>query len=187
MKHHRQNRPNGLLTPGATDIEIRCDHAAAPFDRLAIQMERTWGIDQLPGLVSPATAEKYGRAIAHLNDVIKEGKPEDTSAAAANCVRGMNAMDAEARALGHKPVTADVFEFEYEGHHFGVVRDVNVSAIAEAQIPGITIYTMREVAIALHASRNAVAMVKDAFPGAQIAAIRKRTATEEIIDDEIPW
>lgn len=185
MKHHRQNRPDRLLTPGATAVEIRCDHAAAPFDRLAVEMERVWGIDQLPGLVTPALAEKYGRAVAHLNAMINEGKPEEVAAAAANCVKGMTAMDAAARSLGHKPITPDVFEYEHEGHHFGVVRDVAVAAIAEAQRPGITIYTMREVAIALHAARHAVAAVKDAFPGAAVTAIRSPIG--EDIDDAIPW
>ena len=187
MKHHRPNRPDRLLTPGASSVEIRCDHAAAPLDRLAIEMERVWGIDQLPGLVSPTTAEKYGRAIAHLNAMINEGRPEEVAAAAANCVKGLTAMDAEARSLGHQPITPEVFEYEHEGHHFGVVRDVVVAAIAEDQIPGITIYTMREVAVALHAARHAVAAVKDAFPGARLAAIRPQSPIGQDIDDEIPF
>jgi len=187
MKHHRQNRPDRLLTPGATADEIRKDHAAAPFDRMAIEADRTWGIDQLPALVTPALAEKYGRAVAHLNDRINNGTPDEVAAAAANCVKGMIAMDAEARALGRTPITPDVFEYEHEGHHFGIVRDVAVAAIAEAQRPGITIYTMREVAVALHAARHAVAAVKDAFPGATVTAIRPLSPIGQDIDDELPY
>jgi len=185
MKHHRKARPDRLLTPGATKDEIVKDHAAAPFDRVAIEMERMWGVDCLPGLVSPVTAEKYGRAVAHLNDRINEGTPAEVAAAATNCIKGMTAMDAEARSLGRQPITPDVFEYEHEGHHFGIVRDVTVAAIAEAQRPGITIYTMREVAIALHAARHAVSAVKDAFPGAAVTAIRSTIG--EDIDDELPY
>ena len=187
MKHHRQNRPDRLLTPGASEAEIRCDHAAAPFDSLAIEMERKWGVDQLPGLVSPTTAEKYGRAVAHLNAMINAEAPVEVADAATNCIRGLQALDAEATSLGHQPISADAFEYEHEGHHFVVIRDVAHWQSVAARLPGVVIYTMREVAVALEASRNAVAMVKDAFPGAQVSAVRRRTEIENDLNDEIPW
>ncbi len=168
-------------------MEIRCDHAAAPFDRASIEMERTWGIDQLVSLVSPTTAEKYGRAMAHMNAMINAENAPEVAAAAINCMRGLAAMDAEARAVGATPLPPEVFEYEQDGHHFAIIRDTSKWQMAEDRLPGATIYTMREVANALAASRNVVAAVKDAFPGAQVVAIRQRTDLEKSLNDEIPF
>lgn len=188
MKHRRTNRPDRLITPGATDVEIRCDHAAAPFDRLALDMERIWGIDRLPGLVSPATAEKFGRAMAHMNAMINEGKPVEVAAAAVNCMKGLNALDAEARSLGHAPACPLVWQYEHEGHRFGVVQDVSDWPPVAAEFPGLTIYTMREVANALAAYnvQPIIGAVKQAFPGAEIKR-REPTELEKHLEDEIPW
>ena len=184
--HQRGNKTNRLLHPGASASDIRCDHAVAPFDRLALDMDRTWGISQLPGLVSPTTAEKYGRAFAHLNATLDAGDPDGVAAAAANCVRGMMAMDAEARANGHKPANPDVWEFELDGHRFGVIRDVSDWPPAAQTRPGLTLYTMRQVAIALAAQRNAVVATMDA-PAPAKAINRPMSPIGQDIDDEIPF
>ena len=188
MKQRRTNRPDRLITPGATDVEIRCDHAVAPFDRLALDMERTWGIDRLPGLVSPATAEKFGRAMAHMNAMINEGKPVEVAAAAVNCMKGLAALDAEARSLGHSPACPLVWHYEHEGKRFGVVQDVADWPPVAAEFPGLTIYTMREVANALAAYniQPLIGAVKQAFPGAEIKR-REPTELEKQLEDEIPW
>jgi len=175
------------MRPGATDIEIRCDHACTPLDRAAIAAETKWGIDRLQGLVAPATAEKYGSAMAKLNAAIAAGDPVETAARAAVCIRGLAAMDAEATAAGHAPVPPLVWQYEYDGHRFGIIKDVRDWPPVAAACPGLTLYTLREVAIALAAGRNAVADVKAAFPGAQISAIRERTQLERDLEDDLPF
>jgi hypothetical protein len=110
------------------------------------------------------------------------------AAAAANCVKGLAAMDAEAIHLGHRPIPADVWLYEMEGHRFGIVKDGHDWPTLQADHPGLTIYTLREVANALAVYRNEVVQAaKAAFPGAEAVAIRQRTATEEFLEDEIPW
>lgn len=183
----RHKKGDRLTYPGASAEEVRCDYALAPFDRAALDSERVWGIDRLPGLVSPELAERYGRAIAHLNDRIAAHDPEGTAAAATNCVRGLAAMDAAARAAGHAPAPADVWQVEVGGKICGIIREAGDWPTVEAATAGLRLYTLHEVAIALDALGQAVAAAKDAFPGATVAAVRHRSEIEESLDDEIPW
>ena len=187
MTPFRQRKHDRLITPGASANEIAADFAAAPFDKAMRDAERTWGIERLPELVAPATAAKFGKAMALLNDALNEGDADKAAAAAANCVRGIAAMDAEARAVGHQPISPDAWECEYDGHRFVVIRDTAEWPAVAAQRPGLSIYSLREVAVALHAHKSALATVKQAFPGAELAAIRKPTPLEEDLEDEIPW
>lgn len=185
---HRQRKSDRLICPGSSAHEIECDYAIAPFDRAALDMERRWGVDRLPELVTPALAARFGAAMAFLNDRLNANDAEGVAAAAANCVKGLAAMDAEAISLGHRPIPADVWLYEMEGHRFGIVKDSHDWPTLQADHPGLTIYTLREVANALAVYRNEVVQAaKAAFPGAEAVAIRKRTATEEFLEDEIPW
>jgi hypothetical protein len=70
---------------------------------------------------------------------------------------------------------------------FVVIRDSAEWPAVAAQRPGVAIYSLREVAVALHAHKNALGAVKAAFPGAELAAIRKPTPLEESLEDEIPY
>lgn len=187
MKPKFQRKHDRLITPGASSGEIAADFAAAPFDRAMREAEKTWGIDRLPSLVSPELAAKFGKAMAVLNDALDKGDPDTAAAAAQNCVKGIAAMDAAARAAGHQPLKADFWEYEQDGFHFALIRDVAEWPAVAAERPGATIYTLREVANALAASRDAVAAVKAAFPGAQISAIRQPSQLAAELEDEIPW
>lgn len=185
---HRQNKGDRLIHPGASADEIRCDHALAPFDRAAREMERLWGVDRLPELVSPATAAKFGSAMAFLNDAINANDAQRCADASANCIKGLAVMDAEARALGHNPAPAEVWLYEHDGHRFGVIRETGDWTTLQDSLPGVTLYSMREIALAMASYKSAlptIAAVKAAFPGAQIA--RVRSDLERELDDELPF
>lgn len=188
-KQIRQKRHDRILHgSGASQAEIRCDMATGPFDEAIRRMDRKWGVDRLPELVSPATADRWGLALAQLNEAISAGDHEMTVARVGVCLRGIAALDAEAEAAGQPKSNPEVWEYEYDGHKFGVIADGREWPAAQEQRPGLTIYSMREVAVALHAHRNSVAEVKAHFPGAEVVGIRKqRTALEASLDDEIPY
>ena len=184
----REKKSDRLLNPGATSSEIAVDHAIAPFDRAALDMERLWGVDRLPELVTPALAAKYGAAIAFLNDCINRGDATEAAAAAANCIKGLAAMDAEARSLGHKPAPAEVWLYELDGHRFGIIRETGDWTTLQDSHPGLTLYSLREVALALQSYKSAlpkIEAIKAAFPGAEITAVRSKLAEE--LDDELPY
>lgn len=183
----RQRKGDRLLAPGASKSEIMVDHAIAPFDRAARDMERKWGVERLPELVPPDMAKKFGGAIAHLNACIEQGDPDAVAAAAANCIRGLNAMDAAATAAGHTP-PGTVAEYDLDGFHFGIVADAGDWTAIDR--PGMQIFSMREIAIALKAQfGKPVEIVKAEFPGATVTNINPKTRTkiERELDDEIPF
>lgn len=184
----REKKSDRLLSPGSTSSEIAVDYAIAPFDRAALDMERLWGVDRLPELVTPALAAKYGAAMAFLNDCINRGDATEAAAAAANCIKGLAAMDAEARSLGHKPAPADVWLYELDGHRFGIIRETGDWTTLQDSHPGLTLYSLREVALALQSYKSAlpkIEAIKAAFPGAEITAVRSKLAEE--LEDLIPF
>lgn len=182
----RQRKSDRLLSPGATPVEIECDYGVAPLDREAQVMDLKWGIDQLPTLVSPDMAAKYGRAMAELNGYIADGKPAETAAAAQNCIKGLRAMDAWAEQHGCQQATGAIFEFELEGDEpfkFGVYEDDTQWEAAKAKRPDLMMFSKREVANALKAYVESplVAAVQEHFPAARITKVTRR----QPIEDEI--
>lgn len=177
-----------MITPGVSAAELRCDMACAPLDNLARHYDAVWGIDRLVTLVPPAMAERYGAAIAHLMSCYDAENPADTAAAAANCMKGLDAMNAAAIAAGHKPADPRVWQIEIDGRIYGFVEDAAFVAIAERGNPGVKIVTLRQAVNSLAITENAVvdAAVKN-FPGATVTAIRPRSQLEESLDDEIPY
>jgi hypothetical protein len=183
-----RGKSDRLLNPGATAAEIRCDHAVAPWDRVAIEMERRWGIGKLPGLVSPAMAEMYGGAVAFMNEMINEGDSARCAAAAENCIKGLRTMDAAAQAAGHSPLHYAVWEYEQDGKRIGVVCDVSELQIIQDAHPELKLYTMRQVFNGMAIYDNEVVRASlEAFPGAKVSAIRPKTELEDSLDDEVPF
>jgi hypothetical protein len=181
----RQKKDDRILHKGATANEIKADLALAPFDAAVREMDRKWGIDRLPELVSVESAAKWGKAMAGLNGAIDAHDPDKTKFWVEVCLRGLASMDAEAVSLGRSVSDPDIWEYELDGTVFGIIADNREWPAAYAKRPGIAIYTLREVAVALQAHKNGlVSAVKIAFPGAEIKAIRRKP---EDLEDEIDF
>jgi hypothetical protein len=183
QRHQKHDR---LLHYGATDAEIKCHMALGPFDTMARAMNAKWGVDRLPDLVSPEMNQRWAQALINLNAAINSDDPELTAARVAACLRGFAAMDKEAEAAGHQPITPEAWEVEIDGKVCAILKDDAAWPKYAALRPGVRIYSLRECANALAAYGQSVAAVKDAFPGAQINE-RKRTPLEESLNDEIPF
>lgn len=181
----RHNKGDRLMHSGAKPEEVACDFALGPFDTAARNMERKWGINRLEGLVSPETAARYGSAIGKLNAAMDANDPAEVAIRAGVCIRGMAAMDAEATATGHQPITPDAMEIEVDGKTCAVLRDEAAWPAYMAARPGVRVYTLREVANALAAYGQTVGAAKDAFPGATVSAVRSPLA--QALNDDIPF
>jgi hypothetical protein len=181
----RQKKDDRILHKGATANEIKADLSLAPFDKAVREMDKCWGVDRLPELVSVESAAKWGRAMAGLNGAIDAQDPDKVKFWVEICLRGLTAMDAEAVALGRQVSDPDIWEYELDGTVFGIIADNREWPAAYAKRPGIAIFSMREVAVALQAHKNGlVSAVKLAFPGAEIKAIRRKP---EDLEDEIDF
>lgn len=183
----RHNKGDRLMHSGAKPEEVACDFALGPFDTAARNMEREWGVNRLEGLVSPETAARYGSAIGKLNAAMEANDPAEVAARVGVCIRGMAAMDAEATAAGHQPITPQAVEGEVDGRPAAILIDDAAWPAYHAMRPGVRTYSMREVWNALAAYGQSVGAVKDAFAGAEVKAVRKPTELEQDLQDSIPF
>jgi hypothetical protein len=176
----RQKKDDRILHRGATANEIKADLSLAPFDKAVREMDKRWGVDRLPELVSVESAAKWGKAVAGLNGAIDAQDPDKVKFWVEVCLRGLAAMDAEAVSLGRPVSDPMIWEYKYEGTTFGIIEDGRQWPAAYAKRPGIAIHTLREVAVALHAHRNGlVDAIKLSFPGAEVKAVRRPQADLE--------
>lgn len=175
---YRQKKADRLLTPGAdrSAEAVRCDYAVAPVDQRARQMDRKWGVDRLPELVSPVTAQKFGSALARLNAALDAADPDETLARAAVVIRGLDAMDAEAEAAGAPKASAHVIQAEVDGWRFGILTDAAFWPAAQDAHPGLTLFSLREIATILRAAQMHHPMIEEAkkIGGAEIIDIKPR-------------
>lgn len=181
-------RRDVLVHPGATSEDLAVGNALAPFDRAILDSERTWGIDRLQELVSPETAAKWGSAVGKLNSAINAGDVAEIAARVGVCIRGLAALDAEARAAGHAPVPPEAWPIEVAGKRGFLIRDAALWPVLAQSHPGATIWTLTEVTAALADLGSLVADVKAQFNGAAVTAVRKpETELEKSLDDFVPF
>jgi len=179
----RQKKSDRILHGDQEPNTIMADYALAPLDRLALDMDRKWGIDMLPELVSPETAMKYGSAMSKLNAAIRDNDPAMVRERAEIAMRGLVAMDKEAEASGAQRASTDVWEVDVDGEVYGIMRDGRSWQTVKEQRPDLELVTLREVGIALqywHKNRM-VRSVKETFPDADFIT------TNKSLDDEIPF
>jgi hypothetical protein len=183
----RQRKSDRMLHSGVTQEEIRCDHALAPFDHMAHQMDLKWGVDRLVELVTPEMAEKYGSAMAKLNAAIDANDPEQVSLRAGVCMRGMEAMDQAATQSGAEPASRDVWLVQADGREFGLLRDARAWQSVQEKHPGLRLLTEREMVLAIEMYQRSLAgqmveQVKSSFPQADVIKI-----PNDNLEDEIPF
>ena len=184
----RQKKADRLLHSGQTQRQVMCDFAVAGLDRLAMQMDRKWGVDRLVELVQPEMAVKYGSAMAKLNDALDVNDPAVVQARAEVCMRGLMAMDAQAEAAGAERASEDVWEVEVEDTVYGIMRDGRSWPTLQEKRPELKLVTLREAAIAIefyHKHRVGVMTdeVRKHFPKAEVVKMTEKRS----LDEEIPF
>lgn len=174
----RRTHGDRLLAADSPAELTACDYAVAPFDRACLDADQVWGVNRLPELVSPETAAKWGSALAKMNAAIIAADTADTIARVNVCLRGMAAMDAEARTRGHKPLSGNYWQTTIDGRRVALVREPGDWPIAARELPGVTVFTLDEAVAAI--------MRADHLPPATTQPA-PRTAVAIDINDEIPF
>ena len=162
-------------------------HAIVSLDETASSMERKWGMDRLPKLVSVETAAKFGSAKAKLDDAIRQQDGELIQRKASVLQKGWMAMDREA--FNHGAATLedlgdDTIHHSHpeNGRRYMIVRQHGASEVVD----GAKVYSLDEVCRVLDkfnlASGGAVEEAKRLFPGAEVSGRGAR-----LPDDEIPF
>lgn len=184
----RQKKSDRMISGKQSKEAIMCDLAAAPLDRLAQEMNLKWGIDVLPELVEPEMAAKYGSAVAKFLEAMDEEKPDVVAARVGVCMRGLQAMDAQATEKGAQRASQDVWQVELNGEVIGIMKEGRSWEAVKAEMPDVRLYTMREVAVALdfyndHAFAIMTEEAKKHFPSAEVTGYKKKGS----LNGEIPF
>lgn len=145
----RKHRDDRLTHPGTSSQSIAIDFACGPLDELTRAMDRKWGVDRLPELVPVEMAARYGKAVAALNAALDAQDVEAAKANAANVMRGLSAMDAEAERAGATRADQTIWEYEVDGFKFAILRDDRAWPAVKAARPDLVVVSIREVANAL--------------------------------------
>jgi hypothetical protein len=161
----------------------------SPADEAAAAMERKWGIDRLPLLVSPETRARFQAAHDLRNGEWNYATEERRQALDAMMARAWAALDAEAVQRGAAPLPPACFEIALDGlpGAFAAVclDDHHGQAIAlRAKAEGrcVTVWTLAEVARVIQGA-SVINRIKDVFPGATVQPKR----VGPLPDDEIPF
>ena len=164
------------------------------LDETVAQLERKWGVDRLPRLVSPETAARFKHWQDKLNVAIEHGGG-NVAELASIVERGWKAMDAEATAAGHEPMAPAYAEAEWApGRLFAVAHDDahRQTLIARNKHEGrdVSVFTVADLARLVHSIPD-VARILELFPGAYIAAqpaaFRPGKRKADLGHDEIPF
>ncbi len=157
--------------------------ALAPLDRLARVMETKWGAGRLTSLVDPELAARFGRAQDKLDDAIRTNNAMEIARRVSVLMRGWEALDAAAMAVGADQVPPRTIGYEHGGRSWLIVLDpVDHDIVARDYVGGGRVVTLAELIEAFKIVSGRIAGVLEAFPGAQI-----RAPSGARLDDPLPF
>lgn len=154
------------------------------LDDVVSDLERRWGFERLPRLVSPELRERFVAA----QDMHRQATMEDQDLAEmdAMMIRAWRALEAEAMAMGQTELPGAVVCWQAEEPERGTIclclDDEHAQALlARAKAEGVNIetWTLAEVGRVLRAA-TPMAEVKQAFPMATVQGKRKAMPQDEI-------
>lgn len=183
----RQKKSDRVLHGSQSKDAIMCDYALAPVEQVVNEMDRKWGVDRLPELVSVEMAMKFGSAVAKMNKAVEDEDVEQCRVRAEVVVRGFRAMDAEAERLGAQKASQDVWEVEVDGKVYAVMKDARAWQAVKEGRDDVEVITLREVALAYKFFKDSKAgefeqAVKNEFASAEMI-----TLGGKVFDDSIPF
>ena len=159
---------NDIRTEDEPSFEVQC--AVQEFDRHVWDIERVWGVDRLPALVSSETRQKWWMGISMLNDAIRSNNASAVTALVPNMISGLNSMIKEALALGYGPQSPDVWEAPLsDGRVFQISRAFP-STSYRPDSREIIHWSLEEVARMVE-KQDLINKIKDTFPGATISNV----------------
>jgi len=178
------------LTGLAASInDKRIQSALMDHDREMHEVEKTWGVDRLPYLVSDDMRLKFWKAQEQLNEAIRANDGDRVADRAANVRRGLEMLVKAAEKAAECPLATEVWECAMPGGT-GVLRLVRAFPEHSARLEprdGVVTWTLEEVARVLE-GMELVNVVKDQIPGAYVHAVtRKIDTTQGEPNDDIPF
>lgn len=145
--------------------------AVEGYDRHIWEVERIWGVDRLPSLVSDDTRQRWWTGVSMLNTAIRDNNVVMVSAIVDNMLVGLQQMVAEAKAAGYGPLDPDIWEAPLlDGRILRLVRSFPSSSCVPDN-RDVILWTLEDVARMVE-KQESINLIKQIFPGAEISDVR---------------
>ena len=153
-------------------------------DKLAIDMERKWGVDRLRLLVGQELRNKFDNQRLKFNHALNHGDLEEVKLQTKRMANAWHALDRAAAEAGEEPISTDVWEYTLaDGSVLAVVRDDEAVRHLKAEGRHVMVYGLAEIAMLINGYGEALQAVKKEFPGAQVTKVtRPDDPVEAIVD-----
>lgn len=132
--------------------QLLCNQHLERLDAVSRSMEAKWGINRLPACVDDELRSKWERQWQKLNLAIEEGRFVEASELAQGCVRGWEALERAAVALGYKHDADVCMEYKLPS---GLVIRICASRLDahKPQPSGVESYSLEEVCNIIESQR----------------------------------
>jgi len=172
---------------GSSDrAERKIQSALVELDKVAVDIERRWGVDRLRELVSPELRERFDETLDRLNAAVGLSDVGGVEKHAAAMGRGWLALEKAAKAAGARELDGKHWEAALPDGRVLCVTETRENAYKVSQDrPGCVVLSVPEIA-ALFAIWDGKGLVEEAlavFPGAEIVEVRERGE----LNDDIPF
>lgn len=154
----------------------RISAAIIPTDTVARAAEQRWGVRRLETLVSAPTLTRWRTGWQLYTAAIREGDADAVERLAPKIAQAILAMEAEAEAAGHQPLSPIAWEAPLaDGRVLVVTRTIAEAAALQGASDGRerVVWTMAELANVLPTLELTYAC-KVAFPGARVKSTVQR-------------
>jgi hypothetical protein len=156
-------------------------------DKVAIEMERKWGINRLRMLVPDADREKFDRQTANFDMVIGTSDTNEIRLHADSMKLAWAALDEIANAAGAEILKPDIWEIRLPGSG-DIVAFVRTEAEAyRLARDGQEAYTAADIAAAIEGLGKTSRHIKRMWPGAKVERVEvKPPPTDWQRGDDLP-
>lgn len=166
-------------------INDRIQSAIWDYDRKRDEVEKVWGVDRLPYLVSDETRAKWWRAIGAMNQAIYDGDADKVRKMVDNLVIGFDRLVDEAQRREAQPLEPEIWQTPLDdGRTLQIVRTWPERAYRADKDPKVVTYTLEEIG-RLVGSLPLLNAVKKQWPGATVEKPVSPLSKE--LNDDIPW
>lgn len=169
----------------------RIQNALVEHDKVVTQYEDKWGIERLQELVSEELRERFYQQRERLNTAIDNNDGKQTQEEVEVMCRAYAALEKEAVAMGHKPLSGEYWETPLpDGRVLAITKNHAEAGKVKRDNRDLVVFSIQEIANILDARHKETVKfideVKNKFDGAVVTSVTP-IKQETLIDDHIPF
>ena len=142
------------------------------LDVVSIQYEAKWGIGNLIDYANSELKEKWAKQNDKLDSAVVARNEQMVSELVDGSIKGWDALEKNAIALGHKPTEAEYWEVRLDsGFHLRICK-TGIDA-RKSVADGVYVWSLSEVARVLEKDYTLINQIKDVFPEATVTEVQE--------------